>query len=62
MMVDWWSGGCGFDPRWVGNILYWRFDHEIFSTVILSLPLIQGGQVSVPGKRMHTILVDSLVD
>ena len=40
---DWWSGGRGFNPRWVGNILSWRFDHEIFSTVILSFPLIQEG-------------------
>ena len=30
-------------------ILSWRFDHEIFSTVILSLPLIQEGQLSVSG-------------
>ena len=28
-------------PLPVGNIHLWRFDHEIFSTVILSLPLIQ---------------------
>ena len=27
----------------VSNILLWRFDHEIFSTVIFSLPLIQEG-------------------
>ena len=27
---DWWSGGCGFDPRRVDNILSWAFDHEIF--------------------------------
>ena len=33
-----------------GNIL----DHEIVSTVILSLPLIQGGQLSVSGKGMCT--------
>ena len=33
-------GGCRFDPRRVGNILSWRFDHETFSTVILCLPLI----------------------
>ena len=32
------------DPCRVGNILSWRFDHEIFSMVILSLPLIQEGQ------------------
>ena len=29
-------------------------DHEIFSTVILSLPLIQEGQLSVSGERMCT--------
>ena len=32
-------------------------DHEIFSTVILSLPLIHEGQLSVSGERMYTILV-----
>ena len=35
-----------------------EIDHEIFSTVILSLPLIQEGQVSVSGERMCTILVN----
>ena len=28
-----------------------EIDHEIFSTVILSLPLIQEGQLSVSGKK-----------
>ena len=32
------------------------FDREIFSTVILSLPLIQEGQLSVSGERMSTVL------
>ena len=59
---DWWSGDCGFDPRRVGNILSWRFDHETFSTVILSLPLIQEGQLSVSGERMCTMLVNRLED
>ena len=35
-----------------------EIDHEIFSTVILSLPLIQEGQLSVSGKRMCIILVN----
>ena len=35
-------------------------DHEIFSTVLLSLPLIQEGQLSVSGERMCTILVNCL--
>ena len=59
---DWWSEGCRFDPRRVGNILSWRFDHEIFSTVILSFWLIQEGQLSVFCKRMRTILVNGLED
>ena len=31
-----------------------EIDHEIFSTVIHSLPLIQEGQLSVSGERMCT--------
>ena len=38
------SGGCGFDPRQVDNILSWIVDHDMFSMVILSLPLIQEGR------------------
>ena len=37
-------------------------DHEMFSTVILSLPLIQEGQLSVSGERMCTVLVYRLED
>ena len=39
-----------------------EIDHEIFSAVILSLPLIQEGQLSVSGERMCTILVNRLED
>ena len=39
-----------------------EIDHEIFSMVILSLPLIQEGQLSVSGERMRTILVNRLED
>ena len=37
-----------------------EIDHEIFSTVILSLPLIQEGQLSVSGEKLCTILVNCL--
>ena len=37
-------------------------DHEIFSIVILSLLIIQEGQLSVSGKRMCTILENHLED
>ena len=37
-------------------------DHEIFSTIILSLPLIQEGHLTVSGERMCTILVNHLED
>ena len=47
---------AGSTPAEVGV----EIDHEIFSTVILSLPLIQEGQLSVSGERMCTILVNRL--
>ena len=54
--------GMQVRSRHVGNILSWRLEHEIFSTAILSLPLIQEGQLSVSGERMCTILVKRLED
>ena len=41
---------------------FMEIDHEIFSMVILSLPLIQEGQLSVSGERMSTILFKCLED
>ena len=40
-------------PR-VGSFV--ETDHEVFSTAILYLPLIQEGRLSVSGERMCTIL------
>ena len=59
---DWRPGGCGFDPRRGQQHSFVEIEHEIFSTVILSLPLIQEGQLSVSGKRMCTIPVNRLED
>ena len=53
---------AGSTPAEVGNMEIVEIDHEIFSTVILSLPLIQEGQLSVSGERMCTILVNRLED
>ena len=53
---------AGSTPAEVGNILFMEIDHEIFSTVILSLRLIQEGQFSVSGEKMCTILVNRLED
>ena len=39
-----------------------EIDYEIFSMVILSLPLIQEGQLSVSGERTCPILVNRLED
>ena len=50
---DWRLGGRGFDPRQGRQHSFLEIDHEIFSTVILSLPLIQEGQLSVSGERRH---------
>ena len=59
---DWRPGGRGFNPRRGRQHSFVEIDHEIFSMVILSLPLIQEGQLSVSGKRMCTILVNRLED
>ena len=59
---DWRPGGRGFNPPRVRQHSFVEIDHEIFSTVILSLPLIQEGQLSVSGERMCTILVNRLED
>ena len=54
---------AGSTPAEVGNFFFFsEIDHEIFSAVILSLPLIQEGQLSVSGERMCTILVNRLED
>ena len=56
---DWRSGGRGFNTRRSRQHSFVETDHEMFSTVILSL---QEGQLSVSGERMCTILVNRLED
>ena len=43
---------AGSTPTEVGNILTWRLIMKYFLR-ILSLPLIQEGQLSVSGKNVH---------
>ena len=43
---DWRPGGRVFNPRRGRQYSFVEIAHEIFSTVILSLPLIQEGQLS----------------
>ena len=57
---DWRTGGRGFKPRRGRQHSFVEFDHEIISTVILSLSLIQEGLLSVSGERMCTILVNHM--
>ena len=59
---NWRPGGRRFIPRRGRQHSFVEIDHEIFSMVILSLPLIQEGQLSVSGERMCTILVNHLED
>ena len=54
---DWRPGGCGINPRRGRQHSLVEIDHEI-----LSLLLIQEGQLSVSGERMCTILVNRLED
>ena len=58
-------------PQWLSwmrhptgdqEVAFVETDNEIFSAVILSLPLIQEGQLSVSGERVCTILVKCLED
>ena len=51
--LDWRSGGREFAAA-VRPHSFVEIDHEIFSTVILSLPLIQEGKLSVTCERMCT--------
>ena len=63
--IEWvsdWRSGRGFDPRQGQQHSFVEIDHEILSVVILSLPLIQEGQLSVSSERMCTILVNCLED
>ena len=59
---DWRPGGREFNPRRGRQHSFVEIDRDIFSTVILSLLLIQTGQLSVSGERMCTILVNHLED
>ena len=59
---DWRPGGRGLNLHRGQQHSFVEVDHKIFSTVILSLPLIQEGQLSVSGERMCTILVNRLED
>ena len=49
----WCADGRGFDPH-VWKYSFVAVGHEIISTVILSLLMIQEGQLSVTGERMCT--------
>ena len=55
-----WRPGRRFNPCRGRQHSFVETDHEIFSMVILSLPLIQEGQLSVSRERMCTILVKHL--
>ena len=59
---DWRLGVRGFNRHRDRQHSFVEIDREIFSMVILSLPLIQEGQLSVSGERMCTILVNRLED
>ena len=51
---SWYSDGHVFDPPVRQKHTFLDIDHEIISTAILSLRLIQLGQLSVTDKRICT--------
>ena len=38
----------------LGHIIFVKIDHEIISTVVVTLPVIQEGQLSVTGESICT--------
>ena len=50
---NWYADDRGFDPH-VWQHSFMEIGHEMISTAICSLPLIQRGQLSVTGERMCT--------
>ena len=65
VLKPWWAVRLEtrrFNPRRGRQHSFVEIGHEIFSTVILSLPLIHEGQLSVSGERMCIILVNRLED
>ena len=55
-LSDWRPGGRGFNPRRGRQHSFVEIDHELFSTVILSLPLIQKrAVVSFWRKNVHKL-------
>ena len=52
--ATWYADSCGFDPP-VRQHSFVEISHEIISTAILPLPLIQVGLLSVTGKRKCTM-------
>ena len=62
-LSDWRPGGQSWvQPRQGQQHSFVEIGHEIFFMVILSLLLIQEGQLSVSDERMCTILVNRLED
>ena len=59
---DWWSGGCELSPCWVRQYSFIEIYHEIFSRVILSLPLILECICQFLPKDGANILVNCLED
>ena len=58
---DWRPGGRGFNPRQGRQHSLVEIDHQIFSTVILSLLLIQEGQLSVFDHEIFSTVILSLL-
>ena len=57
---DWWSGGRRLEAL-VRQHSFIEIDHDIFSMVIISLPLIQEGKLSsYLRKNVHWVLVNRL--
>ena len=58
----WWSGGCGFDPHQVSNILSWRLHMKYFLWSFYPIPFFRKGSCKFLAKECAQILVNRLED
>ena len=60
--LDWWWGGCGFDPHLVRNILSWRLIMRYFLRTFSPFHWFKKGSWLYLAKECPQILVNHLED
>ena len=58
---DWWSVGCGFVPRRIGNILSWRLIVKYFLWLSSSFRWLKKGSCQFLAKNVHKTPLRGLI-